>query len=847
VLKISTFIFAITFISLFSNSIYAQQDQDKLKVIAAYDSLNRTLSKEKLFVHFDKDVYAPLDTIWFKAYLFDASLKSASTQSGLIYFEMVDSKGKIVKTACLPTGAGLTWGGFDLNIKTYSPGTYTFRAYTNWMQNFGDRYYFKKELKVLDFDPTGTAESVSSTNNSNSSKRQGPNETGKPLAIDLQFLPEGGTWIADRQQRMAFKALNTNGMGSSINGDILDSKQQRVASFSSNEKGMGYFIMTPKQGETYIAVLKNESGIKNIGLPKPQISGTSLGVINTFSADSITINLQSTLKDQELLLLGQSRDLLCFVVKIKANILTKSLTLPKNIFPTGVSQIIVADINRRPLNERSFFINHNDELKINPIFEKITYSERDSIPVRLKVTDAAGNPLIGSFSMAITDDGQVAKDSINSPNILSYLLLNADLKGEIENPGSYFHGFNAQKHEDLEALLLTQGWTSYTLQNNIKPLFKAEKDFTISGLVTNLTNKPVAKAKVSIIGYNKKFMFRATEADDKGVFTFDKLPAMDSASFVIQALNAKERKGTLGIVLNDFKPATFVVPVKNRQAMTLVDAKVEEVTNNYINTQKKVYRGEGVSLKEVSVVGKKVIKNSQNLNGPGSADVTITEEELNKGPKKTLYDVLFEKVPGMREGTLRKSDNRAFFIKTNPVKIIIDGLDVDYFYSPMPVRDDHYRFVRSYLDSYLAEEIIGIEIMSSLYNTNNYDIAHAQDPEVYKDPISLGDYRSYIEVTTKSGSGPFLKKYSNMYLYKPKTYGDLKVFYSPKYTAATKANKKPDLRSTIYWVPNLVTNEKGEAKTSFFSADKKGTYTVWIEGSDMQGHIGMKTMTLKIN
>ncbi len=81
----------------------------------------------------------------------------------------------------------------------------------------------------------------------------------------------------------------------------------------------------------------------------------------------------------------------------------------------------------------------------------------------------------------------------------------------------------------------------------------------------------------------------------------------------------------------------------------------------------------------------------------------------------------------------------------------------------------------------------------------------------------------------------------------PPTYGDLKVFYSPKYNGVTKNDKTPDLRSTIYWVPNLVTNEKGGARTSFFSADRKGTYTVWIEGTDMQGHIGVKVTTLKIN
>jgi len=44
----------------------------------------------------------------------------------------------------------------------------------------------------------------------------------------------------------------------------------------------------------------------------------------------------------------------------------------------------------------------------------------------------------------------------------------------------------------------------------------------------------------------------------------------------------------------------------------------------------------------------------------------------------------------------------------------------------------------------------------------------------------------------------------------------------------------------------VLTNEAGLASFSFFSADKKGSYTVWIEGSDMAGNLGYKTMKIEI-
>ena len=40
-------------------------------------------------------------------------------------------------------------------------------------------------------------------------------------------------------------------------------------------------------------------------------------------------------------------------------------------------------------------------------------------------------------------------------------------------------------------------------------------------------------------------------------------------------------------------------------------------------------------------------------------------------------------------------------------------------------------------------------------------------------------------------------------------------------------------RSTLYWNPNVV-------------SDEEGSYTVWVEGSDIQGNLGFKTMKLII-
>jgi len=72
-----------------------------------------------------------------------------------------------------------------------------------------------------------------------------------------------------------------------------------------------------------------------------------------------------------------------------------------------------------------------------------------------------------------------------------------------------------------------------------------------------------------------------------------------------------------------------------------------------------------------------------------------------------------------------------------------------------------------------------------------------------------------------------------------------KQFYSPKY-AVKSANSSTDLRSTIHWAPNVVTDKEGKAFVSFYSADRVGSYSIIMEGSDMNGNIGRQAGSVTI-
>jgi hypothetical protein len=122
-------------------------------------------------------------------------------------------------------------------------------------------------------------------------KLQLPVKANEKRLIDLQFLPEGGTFIAGMLQRLGFKAINVSGKSMDVKGVIKDGKGTAITTFASVHKGMGIVSFIPHAGEVYTAALENGLSYQ---LPLPQSSGISLQVTHQPSSDSIQIRILGT-------------------------------------------------------------------------------------------------------------------------------------------------------------------------------------------------------------------------------------------------------------------------------------------------------------------------------------------------------------------------------------------------------------------------------------------------------------------------------------------------------------------------------------------------------------------------
>src|SRR5690606_23580055 len=115
-------------------------------------------------LHLDKFSYTAGETIWFKAYATIGIQNLFSNLSNLGYVELIDPSGKVFSSQKIPLINGIGIGDISL-IDTLTAGSYRIRAYTNWMRNYDDQYFYDRTIQISNgrADNIQTETSVSHT------------------------------------------------------------------------------------------------------------------------------------------------------------------------------------------------------------------------------------------------------------------------------------------------------------------------------------------------------------------------------------------------------------------------------------------------------------------------------------------------------------------------------------------------------------------------------------------------------------------------------------------------------------------------------------------------------------
>jgi len=760
-----------------------------LAIKASNDSLNKLAPIEKAYLQFDKPYYVLGDTIWFKAYLLNSFL-TASDKSGIINIDIANDGNKVIKQYKILAHNGLGWGNLSLDEREgFTPGTYTIHAYTNWMRNFGQEYFFSKSFYIADSgesswlineqvkEPTSNDNTVKvklllndinkipdanktlqvqvMANNKRLYKQtmqtdnnglldvifKVPNKAanlsvtaesipaGKkavipvrlllPQNIDIQFLPEGGYLVAGLTAHIGFKAISEDGRGVDVSGIITRHDQKQVAEFKSLRYGIGSFDLAVQNGESYTAIVTLPGGvIKEYPLPVIKPTGTGIRIKNLLQTDSLEVAVFATNDVASLgnsyFLIGKARGIICYAAVLNFNdggFIKRKIA--KSLFPLGIAHFTVMTADKRPLDDRMIYIENHDNINIQFKTDRSNYGPRDSVALKIKVTDNTEKPITGNFSLAVTDDAQVKTDALNNENILTQMLLTSELKGYVDQPGYYLLSKTAESWQALDNLLLTQGWVGYDWGQVFNPpaiKYQPVYEFAVTGRVSNIFNKPVKKTNVLLFSKAAAILMDTLTNND-GKFVFDHFPRVDTPIFVVKAVNKNGKSFNVSITIDEEKSPEFTKANLPSMVPWYVNgdtALFNYTRNNTLLRQQDYFPSGGHILKEVKIFAKKIVKGSQNLNGPGGADVVIDEKALEKAKKKNWLQLLEENVKSFREVDTLLHNPHWYYMQFKKVFLIVDGILLNDVYQPL----DFLSF-KTYLQSHNAEDIKGIEVMSS--------------------------------------------------------------------------------------------------------------------------------------
>jgi len=770
-----------------------------------FDSLLNILEtqypQERIYVHYDKSYYNPGETIWFKAYLFSGYLPSGISTT--MYAELITDKGKMLDRKIMPVLGATATSGFDLPDSLKSSLIYI-RVYTSWMLNFDSSFIYLKPIRIII-----------------------PAKIVKPKkepSYLLNFFPEGGDMVAGIESRVAFKATDEEGFPVKIKGDIVNSKGQKIVSFSDMHDGMGYFFFTPIAGEKYNAIWKNsKGGMEETIIPAVKERGVLLSVNNTSNNVSYTLHRSADVPAnyKTIHVVAQMQQQPVYIARV--NLTGKeAVTTSINVdsIPDGIMQVTIFTEDMFPIAERIVFINQNNyyfTTDLHATQKNITKKGKNILQIDV------GDTLLTNLSISVTDAGINPADK-EEENIFSHLLLTSDIKGFVYNPAYYFSNNSDSVQSHLDLVMMTNGWRRFKWEDVIAGNWPVIKKYpqpylTVTGNVFGLSQYQLANGQELsvILKTQKNSQILVTPVNKKGQFIIKDMLFFDTARLFYQFNNDKDKRLTSTATI-DFKNSFLIVadnPLTDLKPFLkpITPDTVVQKKNAILNKLREEEFFEGIKVKELEVV--KVTAHTK------SAVQKMNEEYTSgffSGSDGRVFDVADDRFANSSISVLDYLQGKIAGLQINTSEGVSGG-SVSWRGSTTSL----------FLNEMTADA-------SMVQSTSMSDVAMIK---VFNPPFfgaAGGGAGGAVAVYTKKGYqlGNSVKGLDFVSI---RGYTPLKEFYSPDYSADADINKN-DYRTTLYWNPHLIFDKsKRRISIPFYNSDNCKKIRVVIEGMNEDGKL----------
>lgn len=429
-------------------------------------SYRRLLPQEKVYLHLDNNAYFKDETIWFSAYVVQASSLSPSSLSKVLYVELLTPGGEVVQQRKLKIENGRAAGDFDLT-RLLRSGFYEIRAYTRAMLNWDEAFLFSRVIPIYTEPRKAGDYSDRQFYKAFDGRRvmsgRLPADTAKYTvrsdSFRLEFYPESGSLVYGLQSRVAYRLTDLRGKPVSRPCTLYNGKGERLLTFSPLYEGMGFFDLTETMGNAYVRI-----GKQTFALPSPRPTGCVMRVENHYNDGGIEVRIgkRGRLKDQVVGFCSTCRGVPTYFNQVLLGDGEVSFHIDRKDLQAGVNQLTLFSQDGDLLAQRMFFVMPSDtmQVRMEVSFDKKSYRACEPVKMYISTSDSKGRPVPSRFSLAVHDGLTELAGRDNTLPVT--LLLTSDLKGYVHNPAFYFEKDDHMHRAALDNLMMVQGWTRYS-------------------------------------------------------------------------------------------------------------------------------------------------------------------------------------------------------------------------------------------------------------------------------------------------------------------------------------------------------------------------------------------------
>lgn len=751
---------------------------------------------EKIYLHIDKYIYLPGETIWFKAYLLYNNQPSFLSTN--FYLAMYDDNGKLIHQKYYPIFNGTCNGDVDLP-DTLTTNTLRLRVFTKGLLLTDSNNFYERVVTVFQKGKKGYSSQI----------------LIKPTQIE--FIPEGGTAVAGLQNVFAIKALNGSGTPAQINGTIIENNTGNfIDSFYTNQNGLGKIQMVPEAGKTYSAIWLDKQNDKQTSMI---ISQTANGALfhfekvknllycnvlkNSNEIQFNTLTISASSGSEEILNIKAFMD-------DKVQWINK---IPLDSLPEGIIRFKLFDAENKLLQQRIILNSYlSDTKKPALIIVKNNLDPKAETIIELEMPDS----LLYNMSVSVADINFY--EWSNRGNIKEDLWLTKDIlpekqftKGSIQN--------NDKSNFDLLLLTAKFGKLKYEYVN---PKSSLDNFLSVQATYKNKNYALPRESNLMLIIKDtiqgKKFY--KVPASNRVDFTKDGIIFFDSANVNYQLDKNKEEAEYISLATyNKYKASPLIAKyhlIISDITQSSIPANNENYLIDFANRKPKKFN-ELQTIK--GVVIKSRYKNKE----------TARLQELDQKYTSGMFSGLAR---GYQLNVLDDKNAWSHSDILNYIAYRVPALGIFTQNGERFIGDPRSRGkILTFLDEVELPEQIGIASISVT------QVAYIK----YITGIVIGSSFTtsggVLYIYTKKGDEAETDNSSGMRAIKLKGYDIAQNFKSPDY-ADKKNLLNTDMRTTLYWNPYLIVdkeNKKIEIKFNNNDVSKKLLLT--IEGFTEDGRL----------